>query len=324
MQAAKPKKSPARAKSAAAEDVVAIAKATGDERRANLLRLLQHDSFAVSELAQVFGVAQPAISHHLKVLRQAGLISQRKEGNSIYYRRCDPSGSALIQALFAALDRSGAPAAMQRRVETVHRQRQRNVQEFFANNADALKSQRMLISETEVYADALQEIWRNYLTSGDRALEVGPGDTQIIERLAGDFSQVLAVDSSKQMLNPVRQAASKLANVALEQIDFAKLKDNQFDLIVAAMVLHHQPSPRSFFASAKRCLKPGGLLLIAELDRHQHDWVRDACGDLWLGFTPEELDGWADSVGLKNGTHQFLAQRNGFSIQLTNYVHKQN
>ncbi len=302
------------------DPVVEVAKAAGDERRANLLRVLEHDSFSVSELAQVFSVAQPAISHHLKILREAGLVSQRREGNSNYYRRRDPADSALIRELFKALDGSPAPVNLRRKVAAVHRAREKNVRAFFASNADALKSQRMLISEPGEYAESMQEIWRTHLPVRGRALEIGPGNTRIIERLAEDFGEITAIDRSAKMLAPVRAEAIELTNVRIEENDLSTHSGPQQNLVVAAMVVHHQTSPRAFFAAAAARLAPGGMLLIAELDRHQHDWATEACGDLWLGFTPEELDGWAESVGMKLATRQFFAQRNGFTIQLASYL----
>ena len=68
-------------------DVVRVAKAVGDALRANILRVLASDSFGVQELCSIFSTAQPALSHHLKILREADLVSQRKEGTNVFYRR---------------------------------------------------------------------------------------------------------------------------------------------------------------------------------------------------------------------------------------------
>ena len=122
------------------------------------------------------------------------------------------------------------------------------------------------------------------------------------------------------MLTPVREEVADRKNVSLaDQALDALPKDSRFDVIVAAMVLHHQASPQRFFRLAGERLVEGGSLLIAELDQHQHDWAAEACGDLWLGFSQNELDSWALSVQLHPIGRQFLAQRNGFSIHLTHY-----
>ena len=306
------------------EDVVTTAFAAGDERRALLLRVLEHDSFSVSELANLFGMAQPALSHHLKILREAGLLAARREANSIYYRRRIDSHSPLALAVFAALDRQPMTVVMQKKIDELHSDRERQVERFFANNADALRSQQKLISETAVYAPSLRELWRSTASPDAQALEVGPGDGAILSLLAEDFGHATAVDQACAMLAPVHEAVRGFTNVSLLHREFTRFRTRtRFDAVVAAMVLHHLPAPRQFFAQAARLLAGQGRLLIAELERHEHDWVRDACGDLWLGFDSNELDHWASSAGLVSGPRQFLAQKNGFSIQILTYIKEQ-
>jgi DNA-binding transcriptional ArsR family regulator len=59
-------------------------------RRAVFERLCQNES-SVSELTAGFHVSQPAISQHLAALKAAGLVSERREGRSVFYRS-DPRG----------------------------------------------------------------------------------------------------------------------------------------------------------------------------------------------------------------------------------------
>ena len=56
----------------------------GDGLRLEILRVLARDSLGVLELSEVFAVKQSLMSHHLKILSQAGLIQSRREGNSIF------------------------------------------------------------------------------------------------------------------------------------------------------------------------------------------------------------------------------------------------
>ncbi|MAB98807.1 MAG: ArsR family transcriptional regulator, partial [Pseudomonadaceae bacterium] len=70
-----------------ADELAALCKAGGDPLRLNVLRALSNDSFGVLELAQIFDIGQSGMSHHLKVLAQAGLVATRREGNAIFYRR---------------------------------------------------------------------------------------------------------------------------------------------------------------------------------------------------------------------------------------------
>ena len=61
-------------------------KATADQLRLLTLQVLAKESFSVLELCQILDVAQPALSHHLKILSAASLVDTRRQGTSIFYR----------------------------------------------------------------------------------------------------------------------------------------------------------------------------------------------------------------------------------------------
>ena len=73
--------------------LVTFLKAVADDLRLHILRVLSQDSFSVSELCTIFAVRQSALSHHLKILSDAGLLSRKKEGTATFYRRALPDGS---------------------------------------------------------------------------------------------------------------------------------------------------------------------------------------------------------------------------------------
>jgi hypothetical protein len=58
------------------------------------------------------------------------------------------------------------------------------------------------------------------------------------------------------------------------------------------------------------------VLLLIDLSHHDQDWVREACGDLWLGFDSRELDDWAQQAGLLIAQSMYLGLRNGFQVQM--------
>lgn len=58
----------------------------GDPTRRRIFDRLCHRPMAVGELAELLPVSQPAVSQHLKVLREAGLVTVRKEGRRRIYR----------------------------------------------------------------------------------------------------------------------------------------------------------------------------------------------------------------------------------------------
>ena len=70
-----------------AERVAVIAKALGDPIRLQLVDVLRRHAgkVCVCELAPLFDVGQPTVSHHLKVLRDAGLVDSERRGLWAYY-----------------------------------------------------------------------------------------------------------------------------------------------------------------------------------------------------------------------------------------------
>lgn len=61
-------------------------KALADDNRLLILRLLGRRDYCVRALARQLGISQAAVSQHLKVLRQAGLVSSEKRGYFTHYR----------------------------------------------------------------------------------------------------------------------------------------------------------------------------------------------------------------------------------------------
>lgn len=299
--------------------LVGFAKAAADELRARVLRVLQDESYGVLELCRILDVGQPTLSHHLKVLFQAGLVSKRREGNTIFYRRA-PVRSDLHRALLQAIDDMPLGVDESARVDDVHADRRRSSEAFFAEHAEAFAGNQARICEAAVYAGSVMDVVQRLELGTGAALEIGPGDGELLELLAGHFRQVIGIDSTREMLDRCAGRARALANVQLKHRDVADLPARPgYQLVVAAMVVHHQASPQRFFHHVRRLLRRQGVLIVAELCRHDHEWARSACGDVWLGFEPEELTEWARNAGLEAGESQFLAQKNGFRVQIHTY-----
>jgi ArsR family transcriptional regulator len=62
-----------------------IFKALNDPTRREILELLKEKDLTAGEIADQFNISKPSISHHLDLLRQAGLVVSVKEGQFIYY-----------------------------------------------------------------------------------------------------------------------------------------------------------------------------------------------------------------------------------------------
>jgi ArsR family transcriptional regulator len=60
-------------------------KALNDQTRREILELLQKKDMTAGEIADRFDISKPSISHHLDLLKQAGLVEASKDGQFIYY-----------------------------------------------------------------------------------------------------------------------------------------------------------------------------------------------------------------------------------------------
>jgi len=67
------------------KQLAAMIKALSDETRLRVMKLLEERELCVCELMQVLDMSQPRISRHLSVLRNAGLVDDRREGKWVYY-----------------------------------------------------------------------------------------------------------------------------------------------------------------------------------------------------------------------------------------------
>jgi len=84
------------------EKFAELFKALGDVHRLNILRLLGDQEMCGCEIFNKIDLSQPAISHHLKILKQANLVKSVKEGKLVFYR-LDESGVNTAQQLLMDL-----------------------------------------------------------------------------------------------------------------------------------------------------------------------------------------------------------------------------
>ncbi len=261
-------------------------------------------------------------------------VLTRPACSSVYYQRNNyqtrEGAATLAHALFDALDAEAVPAALTRRLAAVHRTRSERSQAFFDKHAEALTQQQALICEPSVYRETVMAMVNAHVASDPaqarqswRALEVGPGGGELLLALSPLFANVTGVDSSANVLERTAERVAACDNVTLAAHDFVAMEDaSHYQLIVAAMVLHHFASPPRFFARAAELLDDGGRLIIAELCSHDQAWVQTHCGDQWLGFDGEQLITWSGAHGLAADQHDYFAQNNGFRVQVLGLTRK--
>jgi ArsR family transcriptional regulator len=305
--------------------LLSFCKATADSLRLDILRALSFDSFGVMELCRIFDTPQPGISHHLKVLNSAQLVVTRREGNSIFYRRSliseDEPLSSLKRSLLDAVDRMSLNPDILARIESVYQERADHSRAYFDKNAGKFKENQDLIARFDQYSPCILELLDvQKLSPSSRVLEIGPGEGELLKLLADQFDELYALDISADMLarakNQFSGEDSSHITFLCGDMNTAIQANLTADLVILNMVLHHLPSPAEAFSQASQLLSEHGYLLIVDLSSHDQDWVRENCGDLWLGFESSDLDNWAGNHGLSRTQSLYLGLRNGFQIQM--------
>ena len=84
---------------ASASQAAKLLRALGNERRLMILCQLTDGELSVGELRPRVGLSQSALSQHLAVLRQEGIVATRREGQSIWYRIADPAAVRVVATL---------------------------------------------------------------------------------------------------------------------------------------------------------------------------------------------------------------------------------
>lgn len=83
-----------------------ILKALGDETRLEIVRMLMGRELCVCDILGAFSVSQSTISHHLKILKQAGLLIDSRDGKWIYYSINADIFEAVQEFLQSVIDKS--------------------------------------------------------------------------------------------------------------------------------------------------------------------------------------------------------------------------
>jgi len=81
------------------QTIAEIFKQLGDTTRVRIFFLLCHCEECVINISTILDMSSPAVSHHLRPLRNSGLIISRREGKEVYYRAADTPQSQLLHQM---------------------------------------------------------------------------------------------------------------------------------------------------------------------------------------------------------------------------------
>lgn len=80
-------------------EVAEVFKKLGDTTRLRIFYLLCHCEECVTNIAAILDLSSPAVSHHLRLLKDTNLITSRREGKEVYYKASDTKQSALLHTV---------------------------------------------------------------------------------------------------------------------------------------------------------------------------------------------------------------------------------
>lgn len=271
-------------------------KALADPLRLRILAILGEEELAVGELAEVLEISQPRVSHHLKMLREAGLIRVRREGAWTFCRLGEP-GPELLQAM-APWGGDLAPSREDRsrlaHVLEARRERSRN---FFEAAAGRWESLEPRFEGSGLRHQALSLL----LPQGLVLADVGCGAGFMSRALASRAARVILIDHSPAMLEKARRELGDGLNAELEfrvgELDAVPLGDAEVDAAFVNLVLHHVPDLRGTLQELARAIRPQGSLIVSDLRPHDEEWLREEQADLRLGLAPERLAELARETG---------------------------
>ncbi len=140
---------------------------------------------------------------------------------------------------------------------------------------------------------------------GQLAADIGAGTGFLTEELLSRGLRIVAVDQSSAMLELMQRKF-----LDTKDIDYKKaqaderipLPDNSVDYAFANMYLHHVESPKEAIHEMARITKPGGRIVITDLDTHTYAFLREEHHDRWMGFEREDITTWLTDAGLTDAS----------------------
>ena len=145
-------------------------------------------------------------------------------------------------------------------------------------------------------------IERAYLLPEMAVADIGAGTGFMAAGLVELVHTVHLVDGSVAMLEEAKRNLSQVRNVEYHLADGLALpfKDGQLDVVFANMYLHHCVDPLASIQEMVRVLKPGGRLVITDMDSHNNEWFKSEMADEWLGFDRAVIRDWYKKADLVN------------------------
>ena len=154
------------------------------------------------------------------------------------------------------------------------------------------------------FTEAVREsaVQKAYLHPQMIVADIGTGTGFIAAGLAPLVKRVHVLDGSPEMIDVARKNLAQFENVEFHVADglALPLPETSLDAVFANMYLHHCPDPLAAIREMVRLLRPGGRLVLTDLDTHTYEWLKTEMADVWLGFERSQIREWFELAGLVN------------------------
>ncbi len=276
-------------------------KVLSDSTRLRLLALLSREELSVAELQEILGMGQSRISSQLGQLRQAGFVSDRRDGKKAFYSLRPGLAPARLALLRAACESvAELPESVEDRgnLDRILQKRRRQSEQYFNLIAGRLGKGYCPGRSWEAIGHLAL-----HLVPAITVADLGAGEGLISQLLARRAERVWCIDSSPKMVEVGAALAKKngLANLTyrLGDIEQVPLPDATVDLAILSQALHHANHPQAAVHEAHRILKPGGQILVLDLKEHAFEQAHALYGDQWLGFKESTLHDFLKKSGFQ-------------------------
>jgi len=298
------------------ERISTALKAMGHNERLRILALLSYGELTVSELVKILGLSQPRVTQYIKSLEEAGIIDRVKEGSWVFSRinRADAGLFQLVSQTVDILPHDDAILlADRRRLDDVRSERAKDSDAFFdrvASDDGQLGDEYLPRADKD---DKIRAILgdRNY----DFMVDLGTGTGRILKLLADKIARGAGVDYNSEMLKVARHRLSETGHAHLT-VRHGDIRATPFgaqtaDLVTIHQVLHYLDDPSEALREASRLLQTSGNLLIVDFAAHNYDEFRDKYAHRRLGFTDQDIEGWAADHNMTLGRTDTVSTGNG-------------
>jgi ArsR family transcriptional regulator len=289
-----------------------ILKILSDPTRLRLLALLLREELSVAELQEILGMGQSRISSQLALLRTVNLVSDRREGKNAFYsfRNSLPEKTLnLIRSAVESVHELPVMSDDRENLDRILQKRRRTQEQYFNLIAGRLGKNYCPGRSWEAIGHLALR-----LTPPIDIADLGAGEGLVSQLLAHRARQVWCIDNSPRMVEVGTALAKKngLANLVykLGDIENVPLPDKSVDSAILSQALHHAQHPQVAVTEAFRILRPGGQLLVLDLNEHSFEKARELYADIWLGFKESALHSFLKKAGFAKVEVTMVAREN--------------